>query len=61
MEALRTQKIADVIATHIEKLILEGALRPGECRRLTEGERDALNRLRGQGGSPIMRQLPTVQ
>jgi len=38
-----------------------GALRPGECRRLTEGERDALNRLRGQGGSPIMRQLPTVQ
>jgi GntR family transcriptional repressor for pyruvate dehydrogenase complex len=30
MEALRTQKIADVIATHIEKLILEGALRPGE-------------------------------
>ena len=30
MEAIRTQKIADVIATHIEKLILEGALRPGE-------------------------------
>jgi GntR family transcriptional repressor for pyruvate dehydrogenase complex len=30
MEAIRTQKIADAIATHIEKLILEGALRPGE-------------------------------
>jgi GntR family transcriptional repressor for pyruvate dehydrogenase complex len=30
MEAIRTQKIADVIAGHIERLILEGALRPGE-------------------------------
>ncbi|WP_290994682.1 FCD domain-containing protein [Hyphomicrobium sp.] len=30
MAAIRTPKIADAIATHIEKLILEGALRPGE-------------------------------
>lgn len=30
IQALRTQKIADVIALHIETLILEGALRPGE-------------------------------
>lgn len=29
-QAIRTQKIADVIALHIERLILEGALRPGE-------------------------------
>lgn len=27
---IRTQKVADAIATRIEKLILEGALRPGE-------------------------------
>jgi GntR family transcriptional repressor for pyruvate dehydrogenase complex len=30
MLAVRTPKIADAIAGHIEKLILEGALRPGE-------------------------------
>lgn len=30
MTAIRTQKISDAIATRIEKLILEGALRPGE-------------------------------
>jgi GntR family transcriptional regulator, transcriptional repressor for pyruvate dehydrogenase complex len=30
MEAIRTQKIADAIAKHIEKLIREGALGPGE-------------------------------
>lgn len=30
MLAVRTPKIADAIAAHIEKLILEGALRPGE-------------------------------
>ncbi len=30
MIAIQTHKIADVIAAHIEKLILEGALRPGE-------------------------------
>lgn len=30
MIAIQTQKIADVIATHIEALILEGTLRPGE-------------------------------
>lgn len=29
-EAIRTPKIADAIALHIERLILEGALRPGE-------------------------------
>ncbi|HEX2839669.1 FCD domain-containing protein [Hyphomicrobium sp.] len=30
MQAIRTQRVADAIATRIEKLILEGALRPGE-------------------------------
>jgi GntR family transcriptional repressor for pyruvate dehydrogenase complex len=30
METIRPQRIADAIATRIEKLILEGALRPGE-------------------------------
>src|SRR5690606_39090916 len=30
MEAIRTPKIADVTAGRLEKLILEGALRPGE-------------------------------
>ncbi|MGQ0457184.1 MAG: FCD domain-containing protein [Hyphomicrobium sp.] len=30
MDAIRTQKIADAIALHLETLILEGALRPGE-------------------------------
>lgn len=30
METIRTQRVADAIATRIEKLILEGALRPGE-------------------------------
>ena len=38
-----------------------GALRPGACRRLSPGELAALNRLRGQGASPIMRQLPTAR
>jgi GntR family transcriptional repressor for pyruvate dehydrogenase complex len=30
IQGIRAQKIADVIALHIERLILEGALRPGE-------------------------------
>jgi GntR family transcriptional repressor for pyruvate dehydrogenase complex len=30
MTAVRTPKIADAIANHLERLILEGALRPGE-------------------------------
>ncbi len=30
MVAIRAQKIADVIAVHLETLIREGALRPGE-------------------------------
>lgn len=30
MQAIQTQRVADAIATRIEKLILEGALRPGE-------------------------------
>jgi len=30
MQTIRTQKIADVVALHIERLILEGILRPGE-------------------------------
>jgi len=30
MEAIRPQRVADAIAARIEKLILEGALRPGE-------------------------------
>lgn len=30
MTAIQTQKVSDAIATRIEKLILEGALRPGE-------------------------------
>ena len=30
MQAIRTKKIAEVIALHIERLILQGALRPGE-------------------------------
>ena len=30
MVAIRAQKVADLVATHIERLILEGALRPGE-------------------------------
>ena len=29
-QAIRTQKISDAIALHIERMILEGALRPGE-------------------------------
>jgi GntR family transcriptional repressor for pyruvate dehydrogenase complex len=29
-QAIRTQKISDAIAMHIERMILEGALRPGE-------------------------------
>ncbi len=42
MEAIRTQRIADAIATRIEKLILEGALRPGEK---LASERDLAQRL----------------
>ena len=30
MEPVRNQKLADAIAEHLEQLILEGALRPGE-------------------------------
>ena len=30
MEAVRNPRLADAIAAHIERLILEGALRPGE-------------------------------
>lgn len=30
MESVRTQKLADAIAEHLEQLILEGTLRPGE-------------------------------
>lgn len=30
MVAVRTEKLANVIATHLERMILEGALRPGE-------------------------------
>ncbi len=42
MDAIRTQKVADVIAGRIEKLILEGALRPGEK---LASERDLAQRL----------------
>lgn len=42
MEAIRTQRVADVIAGRIEKLILEGALRPGEK---LASERDLAQRL----------------
>jgi 23S rRNA pseudouridine2605 synthase len=38
-----------------------GALGPGACRPLTAAELGGLNRLRGAGASPIMRQLPTVR
>lgn len=38
---IKTQKVADAIVTHLEKLILEGALRPGE--KLT-GERELAQR-----------------
>lgn len=41
-EGLRTQKLAETIAEHIERLILEGVLRPGE--RLAS-ERDLADRL----------------
>ncbi len=30
IEPLRTQKLAETIAAHIERLILEGVVRPGE-------------------------------
>src|SRR5688572_3589798 len=30
MQVIRTQRVSDAIASRIEKLILEGALRPGE-------------------------------
>lgn len=39
---IRTQKVADAIVSHLEKLILEGALRPGE--KLT-GERELAQKL----------------
>lgn len=42
MEAIRTQRVADAIAGRIEKLILEGALRPGEK---LASERDLAQRL----------------
>lgn len=42
MEAIRTPKIADVIAGRLEKLIFEGALRPGEK---LASERDLAQRL----------------
>lgn len=60
MVAIQTQKLADVIAAHIETLILEGALRPGE-RLAPERElalkldvsrpslRDALDKLAQRG------------
>lgn len=41
MTIIRTQKVCDAIVTHLEKLILEGALRPGE--KLT-GERELAQR-----------------
>jgi GntR family transcriptional repressor for pyruvate dehydrogenase complex len=42
MTAIQTQKVPDAIATRIEKLILEGALRPGEK---LASERDLAQRL----------------
>ena len=42
MEIVRTQRLSDAIATRIEKLILEGALRPGEK---LASERDLAQRL----------------
>lgn len=42
METIRTQRVADAIASRIEKLILEGALRPGEK---LASERDLAQRL----------------
>lgn len=42
MNVIRTQKVADAIASRIEKLILEGALRPGEK---LASERDLAQRL----------------
>ncbi len=60
MEPVRNQKLADAIAAHLEQLILEGALRPGEKlaaeRELAEklevsrpSLRDALEKLRERG------------
>lgn len=60
METIRTQKVADAIATRIEKLILEGALRPGEklaserelAQRLDVSRpslREAIDKLVGRG------------
>jgi len=60
METIRTQRIADAIATRIEKLILEGALRPGEklaserelAQRLDVSRpslREAIDKLVGRG------------
>jgi GntR family transcriptional repressor for pyruvate dehydrogenase complex len=60
MEAIKTQRVADAIATRIEKLILEGALRPGEklaserelAQRLDVSRpslRDAIDKLVGRG------------
>lgn len=59
-EPIRTQKLADTIAEHLEKLILEGSLRPGE-KLLPERElaarfdvsrpslREALDKLEAKG------------
>ena len=64
--AIRTHKVADVVAMHIETLILEGALRPGE-KLASERElavkldvsrpslRDALDKLAGRGLLKITR------
>src|SRR6266702_4153316 len=60
MEPLRTPKLADAVAEHLERLILEGALRPGE-KLATERElaaklevsrpslREALDKLQARG------------
>ncbi|WP_029354150.1 FCD domain-containing protein [Bosea sp. 117] len=42
IEPLRTRKLAETIAEHIERMILEGVLRPGEK---LAGERDLAERL----------------
>jgi GntR family transcriptional repressor for pyruvate dehydrogenase complex len=60
MEPVRNQKLADAIAEHLEQLILEGALRPGERlaaeRELAEklevsrpSLREALEKLQARG------------
>lgn len=60
MVVVKSQKVADLIATHIERLIFEGALRPGEKlapeRELAQSLdvsrpclRDAIDTLSGRG------------